>query len=213
MMPGHKKPSLRQRENRGEMIRALPWPEQMRIYLEENPGVLLHKLASKFGVTLGEVEEALEIDSDMDVVISDFGKRAWPVLSNPKRYSETIRKRAKMSLSKVMSCLMDEGRIKASSTTSLAVLAPMLVKMIVGDLQIDPLAEAGEGKAYTKEELVVTLKKSITRIRATNPTLAKEMEEGLAGAEKMDGKVVEAMLAEKGVDGASDGGGGGAGGE
>ncbi len=213
-MPGHKKPSLAQRENRGEQIRALPWPEQMRIYLEENPGVPVHKLASKFGATIGDVEGVLEIDPDMDVVLGRFGKVAWPVLANPQRYSEAIRRRAKVALSNTMSVLMDVERVKASSTSSLAVLAPMLVRMIVGDLQIDPLAEPGGGKAYTKEELVLTLKRSITKIRSSNPILAKELEAGLAGAEKMDGAVVAEMYGEKadadeeGADGDDSGGGG-----
>jgi hypothetical protein len=215
-MPGHKKPSMAQRENRGAQIRALPWRERMKIDLEENPGVAVHKLASKYGVTIGEVEDALEIDPDMDVVLGKFGKVAWPVLASPHRYSEAIRRRAKVALSNTMSVLMDKERVKASSTTALATLAPMLVRMIVGDLQIDPMAEPGGAKAYTKEELVLTLKRSITQVREKNPMLAKELTEGLAMAEKMDGKVVAEMYGEKGADdegeeGADEGSGGGGG--
>ncbi len=206
-MAGRSKPSAKQRRELGE---SLTWQESMRLYCETNPGRPLHALATKYHVGLKEVEEALEADPDMDVVLTEFGKKAVPVMLNPKRYSSTMRKRAKTVLSRTMSILMDEERLKASSTNALSGLVPILVRMISGDLVIDP-DEAPGAKMWTKEELVVTLKKSITRLRSFNPTIGKETEAALEAFEKGgDGRVLEAVFKERGgLDGNSDSGGAG----
>ncbi len=188
-----------------ERLGGLDWKARMRLEVEEHPGRDLHALAKRYGVGLQEVEEALEIDPSMDVVVGEFGRKAVPVLSSPSRYSEAIRKRAKVSLSNVMSCLMDKERVEGSSTTALATLVPVLIRMITGDLQIDPLAEAGKGKVYSKEELVLTLKRSVTKVAQTNPVLAKDIAGALREfAEKGDAAVLEAVFP-----GGGDGGGGG----